>query len=172
MKYLESFCYKQALSIGRFHIENENVPTRSSLPEPMVADLMDNFETMKTLLSALGYPIFEQVANEEMKEVFYCKGKDAEARGEYTNEGFVVFKGSVCNLIESPSAGAGLTKMREELLEKNVLVRQEDVLVFVESHIFSSPSRAAGVVLARKSNGWTEWKDESGSTLDQLKRQE
>lgn len=171
VKYLESFCYQQALAIGRFHIENGNVPTQSSLPEPVVTDLIDNFETMKTLLSALGYPIFERVVDEEMKEIFYCKGKDAEARGEYTNEGFVVFKGSVCNLIESASAGSWLKSVRDELIEKKVLVRQEDVLVFVENHIFSSPSAAAGAVLARSANGWTEWKDESGSTLDQLKRQ-
>ncbi len=172
VKYLESFCYKQAFSIGRFNIENGNIPTQSSLPEPMIADLMDNYETMKTLLSALGYPIFEQVVNEEVKDIFYCKGKDANARGEYTNEGFVVFKGSVCNLIEASSAGPWLGNMRKELIENQILAHQENVLVFVENHIFSSPSAAAGAVLARRANGWTEWKDENGSTLDQLKRQE
>ena len=36
----------------------------------------------------------------------------------------------------------------------------------------ASPSAAAGAVLARRANGWTEWKDESGNTLDLLKRQE
>lgn len=172
VKYLESFCYKQASSVGRFNIENGNIPTQSSLPEPMIADLMDNYETMKTLLSALGYPIFEQVVNKDMKEIFYCKGKGASARGEYTDEGFVVFKGSVCNLTESASAGTWLENMRKELIENQVLVPREDVLVFMENHIFSSPSAAAGAVLARRANGWTEWKDESGNTLDQLKRQE
>ncbi|MBS4224206.1 GIY-YIG nuclease family protein [Lederbergia citrea] len=171
VKYLESFCYKQALSIGRFHIENGNIPTQSSLPEPMIADLMDNYETMKTLLSALGYPIFEQIVNEETKEIFYCKGKDADAQGEFTNEGFVVFKGSVCNLIESSSAGR-LKNIRKELIQNQVLIQQEDVLVFQENYIFSSPSAAAGAVLARRANGWTEWKDENGITLDQLRRQE
>lgn len=172
VKYLESYCYKQAMSIGRYHIENGNIPTQSSLPEPMIADLMDNYETMKTLLSALGYTIFEQVVNEEMKEIFYCKGKDANARGEYTNEGFVVFKGSVCNLIESASVGSSIGNMRKELIGNQILAQQENVLVFIENHIFSSPSAAAGAVLARRANGWRAWKDENGRTLDQLKRQE
>ena len=48
VKYLESFCYKQASSIGRLHIENGNIPTQSSLTEPIIADLMDNYETIKT----------------------------------------------------------------------------------------------------------------------------
>lgn len=172
VKYLESFCYKQAYAVSRFNIENGNIPTQSSLPEPMIADLMDNFETMKTLLSALGYPIFEQVVNKVAEEIFYCKGKDANARGEYTDEGFVVFKGSVCNLIESASSGPWLENMRKELIENRVLVVKENLLVFTENHIFSSPSAAAGAVLARRANGWMEWKDESGNTLDQLKRQE
>lgn len=172
VKFLESFCYKEAISNGRFHIENGNIPTQSSLPEPMVADLIDNFKTIKTLLSALGYPIFERMANKETKGIFYCKGKDADGQGEYTDEGFVVLKGSVCNLIEAPSAaGSWVTKMRKELIENQILIRKGDVLVFTENYIFSSPSAAAAAVLARRANGWTEWKYEDGNTLDELKRQ-
>jgi hypothetical protein len=59
VKYLDLFCYQEALAIGRYKLENGNSPTQSSLPEPMIADLWDNFETIKTLLSALGFPIFE-----------------------------------------------------------------------------------------------------------------
>ncbi len=171
VKYLESFCYKEASAIGRYKLENGNIPTQSSLPEPMIADLMDNFETMKTLLSALGFPIFEKVATEERKEIFYCKGKDANAIGEYTNEGFVVFKDSKCNLIETATAGKWVENMRRDLLESGVLVNDDQVLRFVENYIFGSPSAAAATVLARSANGWTEWKDENGITLDQLKRQ-
>lgn len=172
VKFLESFFYKEALSNGRFHLENGNIPAPSALPEPMIADLMDNFETIKTLLSALGYPIFEKVANRETKDIFYCRGKSAEAKGEYTDEGFVVLKGSVCNLTEAPSAGQWVTKMRKELLENNILSQKGEVYVFTEDHIFSSPSAAAAVVLARRANGWREWKSKEGYTLDKLKRQE
>ncbi|MBT2728564.1 GIY-YIG nuclease family protein [Bacillus sp. ISL-75] len=171
VKYLESFCYQEALAIGRYKLENGNSPTQSSLPEPMIADLMDNFETIKTLLSALGFPIFEKLVSEESKEIFYCKGKDAIAQGEYTNEGFVVLKDSLCNLVESPTAGSWIENMRNDLVEKGVLVRQENVLKFTENYIFNSPSAAAGAVLARRANGWTEWKDINGITLDKLKRQ-
>ncbi|WP_409250661.1 GIY-YIG nuclease family protein [Bacillus sp. SCS-153A] len=171
VKYLESFFYKEAKKIGRYTLENGNIPTQSSLPEPMVADLMDNFETMKTLLSALGFPIFEQVISNKAKEIFYCKGKDAFAKGEYTNEGFVVLKGSTSNKIESASSGLTIEKMRNELKDNRILIEEENVFRFNEDHIFSSPSAAAAAVLARRANGWTEWKDETGNTLDQLKRQ-
>lgn len=171
IKYLESHCYKEALNIGRYKIENGNIPTQSSLPEPMIADLVDNFETMKTLLSALGFPVFEKVVSNETKEILYCKGKDATAQGEYTNEGFVVLKNSICNLIEAKSAGPWIQNMRKELIEDGTLIFEGDVLKFTVNHIFNSPSAAAGTVLARRANGWTEWKDNEGNTLDSIKRQ-
>ena len=36
--------------------------------------------------------------------------------------------------------------------------------------LFSAPSTAAAVILAGKANGWIEWKNEEGKTLDELKR--
>lgn len=171
VKFLESYCYKEMLSIGRYILENGNIPTQSSLPEPMIADLMDNFESIKTLLSTLGYPVFDRVTGEAEVEILYCKGKDASAKGEFTDEGFVVYKDSVCNVELSATAGTSVTKMREELIERGVVVQVGNVLNFTENHIFSSPSAAAAAVLARRANGWTEWKDINGQTLDQLKRQ-
>ncbi|MCE7792207.1 GIY-YIG nuclease family protein [Salipaludibacillus sp. CUR1] len=172
VKFLESFCYQEAKKVDRYNVVNGNTPTQSRLSEPMVADLMDNFDTMKTLLSALGYPIFERVANETSEELLYCKGKDALARGEYTDEGFVVFKDSVCNLEEAASAGTWVINARKELIENNILFEEGNILKFKENHIFNSPSAAAVCVLARRANGWTEWKNKAGKTLDELKRQE
>jgi hypothetical protein len=37
--------------------------------------------------------------------------------------------------------------------------------------LFRSPSGASDVVLGRSSNGWIEWRDSAGRTLDELKRQ-
>lgn len=170
VKYLESYSFKQASSIGRYHIENTTIPTQSSLPEPVIADLMDNFETIKVLFSALGYPIFEKIGNEVQNDDLYYKGKDASARGEYTDEGFVVFRGSKCNLVETSSAGLWVINLRKELIKSGILIEHDDVLRFTENSIFTSPSAAAAVVLGRSANGWTEWKDKNGNTLDKLKR--
>ncbi|WP_339661723.1 DUF4357 domain-containing protein [uncultured Polaribacter sp.] len=53
--------------------------------------------------------------------------------------------------------------IREAELNKSVYVFQQD-------YVCNSPSGAAAVVLARAANGWTEWKDKEGNTLDALKR--
>jgi hypothetical protein len=41
---------------------------------------------------------------------------------------------------------------------------------FTEDHAFDSPSGAAGVVLGRQANGWREWTDADGQSLDELER--
>jgi hypothetical protein len=44
------------------------------------------------------------------------------------------------------------------------------MLVFSSDFIFSSYSAAAACVLARRANGWVEWKNKEGKTIDELKR--
>ncbi|WP_067726900.1 DUF4357 domain-containing protein [Oceanobacillus damuensis] len=84
------------------------------------------------------------------KRFFICKGKDASAQGEYTDEGFVVLKNSVCNLIESQTVGPTIGNIRKELIENGTLVVDGKVLSFTENYIFNSPSAAPGNVLARR----------------------
>jgi len=55
-------------------------------------------------------------------------------------------------------------------LEDGTLLKKGEVLEFTSDQLFNAPSTAAAVVLARRANGWIEWKDKEGVTLDKLKR--
>jgi len=170
IKFLEWLCCETASTANRYILENGNTPTKPHITEPVEADLYDNFDTIKILASTLGYPVFDQIKKPKPKEIIICKGKDALAEGEYTEDGLVVFAGGKCNLHESKTAGSWVVGMRDELKKKKVLIESENVLVFSSNHVFSSPSAAAAVVLARRSNGWMEWKYRDGKTLDEVKR--
>lgn len=170
-KYLEHYCLGQADKIGRFKTENGKDSQRPSIPETREHDLLDNFETMKILLATLGYPIFEEKRKaKSTKEIFYCKGKDALAEGEFTDDGLLIHNGSKCTLAESRTAGSWVSGLREKLIGDGVLKVINGLLIFQSDYIFSSPSAAAVVVLARRANGWIEWKNKEGKTLDELKR--
>ncbi len=171
IKYLEWLSCERALKASRYVLENGNSPNKPHVSESVEADLQDNFETMRTLASTLGYPVFDEIRKPKSKEIIYCKGKAAKATGEYTEDGLVVFSGSACNLKETKTAGNWVIGMRKDLLEKGVLVASGDLLEFSTDHVFSSPSAAAAVVLARRANGWIEWKYKDGRTLDEVKRQ-
>lgn len=171
VKYLEYYCLEYAQKIGRYRTDNDTGSRKPSIPESREYDLLDNFDTLKILLATLGFPLFEEKRKtKSVKELFYCKGKKASAKGEFTDDGFLVLKGSVANLDEVPKVRKWVTSKRDALIKGNILVERNDVLEFAEDQIFSSPSSASCVVLGRSSNGWLDWKDKNGRTLDEVKR--
>jgi hypothetical protein len=173
IKYLEWYCYEAAKISDRYILENSQIPTKPYIPEPLEADLMDNYETIKILVSTLGFPLFDSITKPvKKKDILICKGKDALAQGEYTVDGMVVFEGSTANIEEAKSAQAWIIEMRKKLIEQGIIKKEGNVYQFTSNYIFSSPSGAAGVVLGRTANGWIEWKYQDGRTLDEVKRQD
>lgn len=166
IKYLENHCCNQAKKINKCELENSINPTQSSLTEQDQDFVMSFFDDLKLLIATLGFPIFEESKKDESK-IFICKGKDAYATGEYAEDGFLVFKDSKVNLEESKTAGTWVAGMRKSLIEKGILKQEGSVLIFTEDYSFSSPSASAAVILARRANGWTEWKDKNGKTMDE-----
>jgi len=49
----------------------------------MEADLLDNFDTIKILLSTLGFPVYDKVGKEQVssKEILFLNGRDVKAEG-------------------------------------------------------------------------------------------
>ena len=173
VKYLEWHCHQAIARAGRYRLENTTVPTCPYISESMRADLEDNFDTLQILVSTLGYPLFDEIRIPEKNDLLVCRGKDAEAKGEYTEDGFVVFQGSRANLEESKAAqGTWVTKIRRPLIDSGVLIHEGNVYRFTRNHVFSSPSAAAVAILGRNANGWLEWKYSDGRTLDEVKRGE
>lgn len=173
VKYLEYLCVKNALEVGRYDTENQTSPAKPYVTESMEADPLDNYETIKVLLATLGYPVFEEIRKSSVKEkeILYCKGKDAVAEGDMIDDGFVVFKGSKANKNETKTAGSWVVNMRSKLIESKILIEQENVLMFSQDYIFGSPSAAAMAVLGRRANGWTEWKNKDGISIDKIFRE-
>ena len=173
VKYLEWFCHQEARKTERYAVDNSNNPTKPHTSESMEADLMDHFDTIRLLCSTLGFPFFEPQRKASRQEVFTCKGKAAKAEGEYNEDGMVVFAGSTANIAETPSIHKYMTTIRTQLLAEGVLTPYTTVLYrFAKDHTCTSPGTAAAVVLARNANGWMEWKDKDGKTLDEVKRKE
>ena len=170
-KFLEHYCLDKASEIARFKIDNDTGSKKQSISESREHDLLDNFETAKILLATLGYPVFEEKRKaHSSKELFYCKGKDVIAEGELTDDGFLVHNGGRCTKQLTKTAGPWVTRLRARLIDDGTLIEENEQYVFQADHIFSSVSAAAATVLARRANGWIEWKDINGKTLDELKR--
>jgi len=176
VQFLEWHCLEATRKAGRCDDENGNGGSKPHTPPPLEADCLEIFDTGRTLLATLGYPIFDPVASAgsptKAEELFYCKGPGTNAKGLYTPEGFVVLKGSTGRKVNVPSiAGTADERFRTNLIDAGVMRPDGDTVVFDEDHLFRSPSMAAVALMGRTANGWLEWKSKDGKTLDELKRQ-
>lgn len=183
--HLEWQCIQQANQAQRYKVLNGNAGTKPYVPMPLEADCEEFFHSIRMLLATLGQRFMESVAVHAVSDAatsggaaptaaqtFYCKSKDgAAAEGQYTLEGMVVLKGSRARMEIAPSFnGMSAHKRREVLIADGSLVQEGSCYIFSKDVEFGSPSGASDVVLGRASNGWTEWKDAEGMTLDELMR--
>jgi len=174
--FLEWFAIAEATKAGRYSLENGNTGSQPYTPAPLQADCHEIHETAATLLATLGQPIFKPLVNappaKGAPELFYCKGSGANGVGEYTAEGFVVLKDSRGRLENVASIqGTSSERFREKLLKEGILNIDNGGVVFTRDTLFTSPSMAATALQGRSANGWVEWKDAKGRTLDEVKRQ-
>ena len=192
--YLEWCSIQQANIAQRYSVENGNAGSKPYTPASLEADCEEIFDTIRTLVATMGQPVFEPLVVRRAEPasslpsnaagvsspstatdsdmLLYCEGPSASAKAQYTEEGLVVLKGSRGRGEAAPSfslRSAG--KNRQRMIDAGTLILDGTSYLFQKDVLFRSPSGASKVVLARSSNGWTEWKDASGKTLDELKRQ-
>ncbi|HEY3441424.1 MAG TPA: GIY-YIG nuclease family protein [Paludibaculum sp.] len=170
VRYLEKEIWSHATKIGRFKLI-QNEPTGSNLPESDRADMEVFFSRIRQILPVLGSDILVPVAPHTNNPLLFCRVKGAEARGQRTPGGFVVFAGSTAVVSEVRSLLPRVVALRNELVTKGVLVKQEASLVFTEDTEFSGPSLAASVVRGVGGGGRGNWTNAAGITLKQLDEQ-
>jgi len=175
VQYLESRLQEIAEESNRVDMERGQVSKRPKLSEQDVAAMEEFISYIHTILATLGYVFLKPYREEQSsqpEETWYAQAKSRTASGVYTTEGFVVLKGSEMQEETSNTIGTPLLNKRSNLIDNNQVVSEDEKYIFKEDVIFSSPSTAASVVLGRKANGWVEWKNTAGQTLDEVKRGE
>jgi hypothetical protein len=132
---------------------------------------------IRQLLPVLGSdilsPIAQSTTRPQLGGVLLCRNKGAEARGQRTANGFVVFRGSTAVLVERPSAEnyPYVTAQRKQLLADGTLVEKDGFLAFTKDSEFTSPSAAAVVIHGGSANGMIAWKTKDGTSLKELDEQ-
>jgi len=169
IKYIENRLHDIAVSSNRYKIDNSTIPTLSSISESDRAEMEEYIENIRMLVNTLGHKVFEdkrEVTNNKKSQLFQIKAaRGADAFGEPTSDGFLVFKGSKASISTTPSLSPSLLKMRQQLIDKNIIHKIDDSMQFSEDYIFTSPSLAAAIVMGRNANGLEEWKLKTGQTL-------
>ena len=179
IKYLESRLFEIANMASRYEVQNSNIPTKSSISESDKAEMEEFIEYIKILINTMGFKVFEPLIKQELsnsnndEKLYINATRGANAKGKRTSDGFVVFRDSeIATDTVKSYREKGLNKLRDELIENEIIVKVEDKLVFKSDYLFSSPSAAAMVIMGRSANGLLEWKDSSGKALRDIEKQE
>ena len=167
IKYIEHELYEMSKKASRCIIKNESSPTKSSLSTADEIRAEKFISKIKIITNMFGYKLFINLVDKNDKEdnTLHLTNNGIEyARGLLTDEGFVVLKGSKVKegVFESlsPSLNGFFNKERSSVdLVDNV---------YINDHLFSSPSMAAIAILGRNANGYTEWKDKDNVSLKKI----
>ena len=176
VRYLESRLVALAKAANQWGIENNTIPAQPPLSEADRADAEWFLQEMLVIFPLLGIDAFEEAASQARSSergghenpILKLKERKAEATGREVGDGFVVFKGSRARFDEIPSIHDWLRNLRQQLLERGVMVQEGHGFVFTQDYRFNSPSAAAGVLVGGNANGRRAWKDEHGRSLKQL----
>ena len=174
VRYLENRLLSEAAQVGRFTLE-QNQASGSKLPESDREDMEVFLSRIRQLLPVLGSDLLTPIAQVRSKTPaggpLVCRIKGAEARGQRTPDGFVVFSGSTAVLRDRPSAQQRhpfVVTLRKQLVADGALKERDGFFTFTKDTEFSSPSAAAAVIHGGGANGLTEWKATDGTTLKEL----
>jgi hypothetical protein len=181
VKYLESRLVELARDVDRSTLFNGNTPPRPSLPRPD-RDAMEEFlSEARLLLAALGFTALQPLARRAAESAegpsgplahvelrLVVPGRQTDARGHQTDEGFVVRAGSRGDATVRDSLQKGWRARREELLADGSLRVTNQGLEYARDVLFPSSSAAASVTLGGVWGGRTGWKTADGRTLADL----
>jgi len=151
--------------------KNEEGKDQVYVGEADIAEMEAFMENIKILVSTLGHKVLEEkrepkTSHQRKKTTFYIKAaRGADASGEPSSDGFVVFKDSRATLDTVQSMTPNFKRLRDQLIENGTLKETKEYYLFTEDYVFSSPSTAAAIVMGRNANGLNEWKMKDGSTL-------
>ena len=169
VQYLEHKAIAEAKKANTFVLsDNKQTPKAPNLPEYRQDSMDEFFDDAKFLASFIGYNIFE-ISQPKAEHLFNIKSRGCDANGFYNSSGFTVLRGSVIAKTMTPSFN---WKEKRQKMVEGYTATKDDKLIMTSDKTFSSPSTAADFCLGRSANGWTEWKDKDGNTLDSVYRKQ
>ena len=166
---LEKFAIEKAAASKRYAVDNKVDPRQEIRPD-QISDIKSLYEEIAFIMESFGYQLEDVDESKTAGEIVYTSRRGIRAFGVFTPGGFDVLEGSPIDLTVSPKLER-YEKMRAALMDAGDLVAQPDGTALLQKIVtFKTPSGAADFVLGGSNNGWIEWKDETGQTLDALYR--
>ena len=165
---LEKFAILKAQESKRYKVENTVVP-KYEIDEYDIASVEEIYDEIQFIMGTQGYKMDDAKSSINEADVLHTTRNGITAFGVYDGEKFEVLEGSQVNLDKKVNLER-YNKQRTELLESGSISKIGGKYYLNVVLDFNTPSGASDFILGGSTNGWTEWKNKDGKTLDDLFR--
>lgn len=167
---LEKFAIIKAQESKRYKVENTVVP-KYEIDEYDLASVEEIYDEIQFIMGTQGYKMDDSKTSLDEAAVLHTTRNGIEAFGIYDGEKFEVLEGSQVNIDKKVSLER-YNKQRTELLENGSITKIDGKYILNVILTFNTPSGASDFILGGSTNGWTEWKNNDGKTLDEIYRKQ
>ena len=169
INWLESYCIKKVFESNRYEVINKNSPN-VDIDEFEMANVERVYDEIQFVMATLGYKMesSSDIVDEGI-EIFHTNRNNIVAYGVYNGEKFQVLDNSEIDMSREVRIPKYNTQ-RQELIDSDKLVLEDGKYILKAVLEFNTPSGASDFVLGGSTNGWTEWKNNEGRTLDEIYR--
>ena len=165
---LEKFAIVKAQECKRYKVENTVVP-KYEIDEYDMASVEEIYDEIQFIMGTQGYKMDDAKASMNQADILHTTRNGIEAFGIYDGEKFEVLEGSQINIGKEVKLER-YNKQRDELIKNGSISQIDGKYILNVILDFNTPSGASDFVLGGSTNGWTEWKNKDGKTLDELFR--
>jgi hypothetical protein len=165
---LEAHAIKKAKESKRYQVGNKTVPqyTASEFDAPIIEEI---YEEIEFILAAQGYKLSGGNIDTDSENIFQTSRRGIVAFGKYSGEKFELLPGSQIDFSREANLKSYNT-LRKSLSADNSINNKDGKHILEKVLEFKTPSGASNFVLGGSTNGWVEWKNREGKTLDELFR--
>lgn len=165
---LEVYAINKAHDSNRYKVEN-SVNPKYEIDEYDLPLIEEIYEEIQFIMATQGYKMDNSKSTLNEVNTLHTTRNGTLAFGVYDGENFEVLEGSEVDMSRKCHS-AVMEKQRKTASANGDIVCVDGKYKLTVSVSFTSPSSAAMFVLGGSSNGWVEWKDKDGKTLDELYR--
>jgi hypothetical protein len=176
IKALEVYALKRAEETYQYKILNDVKP-QYPINQHDLQFIKQKYAEIEFLLDAIIHKLRPQTTTHTTTalhgaEVFKTSRRGIIALGEYVDENkFLLLSGSQIDLNTPITGDTEANIKRQELLEKKSITQETDGKYVLQITLeFHKPSPAAAFALGGSVNGWDEWENSNGKTLDEMVR--
>ena len=165
---LEAFAIKKATESKRYKVEN-TVNPKYEIDEYDLPLIEEVYEEIKFIMATQGYKMDDSKTDLNDISVLHTTRNGIQAFGIYTGDKFDVLEGSEID-INRKCHSDKVELLRQTAIQNGDISTSNGKNKLNVSISFTSPSSAAMFVLGGSANGWVEWKNKDGKTLDEMYR--